>query len=70
MKKYKKERCRVRLDDITRHPFAASIYELNDIDKLAENIDRNGIIQAVPIIDNNNQTLSGNRVVEACRQLG
>lgn len=68
--KKNKTRKKVKLAVLKRHPFAASIYELNDIDKLAQNIDRNGIIQAVPIIDSNNYILSGNRVVEACRQLG
>ncbi len=69
-KHYKKERKVVQIKDLKRHPFAADIYQISDIEKLAENINRNGIIHGRPALDSDNNILVGCRVIEACRALG
>ncbi len=69
-KNYKKIQMLVQISNLMRHPFHKEIYELNEIENLAENIKRNGLILSEVGIDEQNYILSGARVVEACKLLG
>ena len=59
----------VMISILKRPKFAEETYDINDIESLMASITTEGVITS-PIIDENNDVLSGNRVVEACRRLG
>jgi DNA modification methylase len=59
----------VMISILKRHKFAEETYELPDIEAMMVSISAEGIITH-PIIDDENNILSGARVVEACRRLG
>ncbi|OSZ82901.1 hypothetical protein CAP35_06470 [Chitinophagaceae bacterium IBVUCB1] len=69
-KQYKKFQKVVKLSNLKRHPFHAETYQLNEIEKLADNIKRNGLVLKEITADEHGNILSGARVIEAMKRLG
>jgi len=59
----------VMISILKRPKFAEETYDLNDIESMMVSIAAEGVITP-PIVDEDNNVLSGSRVVEACRRLG
>jgi len=60
---------RISIKKLSQHPLNREIYRLSDIDDLAANIDQVGLLEPL-VINQKFQVLSGNRRLEAIKQLG
>ena len=60
---------KMNIFDISHHPFNAEIYNLSDIDTLSQSIKLVGLLEPL-ILNTKNQVISGNRRLEAIRNLG
>jgi len=59
----------MKVKDISHHPFNSEVYKLSDIDTLSESIRKVGLLEPL-ILNSKNQVISGNRRLEAIRNLG
>ena len=60
---------KMNIFDISHHPFNAEIYNLSDIATLSQSIKLVGLLEPL-ILNTKNQVISGNRRLEAIRNLG
>jgi len=59
---------KINIRKLKHHPFNSEVYKLSDIDSLQESIKNIGLLEPL-IINKKNEVLSGNRRLEALRNL-
>ena len=59
---------KIEVSKLKHHPFNSQVYMLSDIDTLKESIKSVGLLEPL-VINKKNQVLSGNRRLEAIKEL-
>ena len=59
---------KINVEKLKHHPFNSEVYRLSDIESLKESIKKVGLLEPL-IINKKNEVLSGNRRLEAIKEL-